>query len=366
MSTIPFFAFFILVFLGHYFAWKLILASSLKLQARKYLILSILVVISVSFLGSFAFLHSIDNSILAIFYVIFAILFGLLSQLMLFGFIFYCRLLLIKYWPWAKLHCIFPDSKTVARIFLILVAVFFLLGSYNAYFPRTKVIELNNFIGADKNISFVQLSDLHLGAVNRPYWLSRVAKKVNSVEPDFIIISGDLFDGTDLELDEFIEPLKSFKAPVIFVPGNHDSYLYQDEVYQTNEAAGIITLSDEAMIINDLEIIGFNFLSNEDSDIRREIKNIETEKGYPRIVVNHVPVDQAEALALGADLMLSGHAHRGQIFPFSLATTWLYGDYAYGLDLYENILTYTSAGTGTWGPPFRTLLPGEIILFRLK
>lgn len=366
MSTIPLISFFILVFWGHYFAWKLILASSLKLQNRKYLVLSILVFISVSFFASFIFLHSINNSALAIFYVIAAIFFGLFSQLMFFGFIFYCRLLIIRYWPWAKLHCIFPDSKTVARIFLILVALFFLIGSYNAYFPRIKEIELDDFLESDSSVNFVQLSDLHLGAVNRPYWLSRLAKKVNKVDPDFIIISGDLFDGTDLKLNEFIEPLQRFNAPIIFVPGNHDAYLYKDEVDLTSKTAGIITLSDEARVINGLEIIGFKFLSNEDSSIRREISNIETEKIYPRIVVNHVPVDQAEALALDADLMLSGHTHRGQIFPFSLATSWLYGKYAYGLEFYEEMQTYTTAGTGTWGPPFRTLLPGEIILFRLK
>lgn len=366
MSMIPFFLFFILVFVGHYFAWQLILAAYPKLKPNKYYLLILLVLITVGFLSSFAVLNSSQYPNLAYLYVFLAVLFGFLTQFMLFGFLFFVRKIIIKYWRFARLNCIFPDPKTIARLLLIIIFLFSLLGTYNAFFPRVKTIKLAAFTEASSGKKIVQLSDLHLGAVYRPFWTKMIVKRVNSLEPDFIIISGDLFDGSDRHLAEFIHALAGFKAPTIFVPGNHDSYIFGEEVHNTTEAAGLITLSDEALTISDLEIIGFNFLSNEDSNIRRKISNLELEPSKARIVVNHVPVDQAEALALGSKLMLSGHAHRGQIFPFSLATSWLYGKYAYGLESYQSMITYTSAGTGTWGPPFRTISPGEIVVFDLQ
>lgn len=366
MSVLPFFLFFILVFIGHYFVWRLILVAFPQLMSKRYYLLVLIVLITIGFLGFFTLLNSDANSSLAYFYVFFAVLFGLLSQFMLFGFIFFVRSMIIKNSLWARLHCIFPDPKTMARIFIIIIAGFFILGTYNAFFPRVKRINLslNNDSISEKRI--VHLSDLHLGAIYRPFWLERIVEQVNHLEADYIIISGDLFDGSDRHLAEFIPALSNFEAPTIFVPGNHDSYIFGEEVHNTTEAAGLITLSDEVMTVNDLEIIGFNFLSNGDSNLRRPIEGLSDDKIYPRIVVNHVPVDQAEVEALKADLMLSGHAHRGQIFPFSLATSLLYGKYAYGLEQYKNMISYTSAGTGTWGPPFRTLFPGEIIVFHLK
>lgn len=359
--------FIILTIAGHYFAWQLILQAWPKLETKKYYILAFFVVSSFIFVGSFALLHIVESSFLAVVYVIFAVLFGLLSQLMLFGFIFFIRSILLKNSTYLKSKCIFPNIKKVARSFMIIVVLFFLLGTYNAFFSRVKTIELNageiNY--PEEEIKIVHLSDLHLGAIYRPIWLESVAKKVNKLEPNYIVISGDLFDGSDLKLAEFIPALKVFSAPVIFVPGNHDVYIFKDEILATTEAAGIITLSDEAMLMDNIEFIGFDYVSHEESNIRRSIKNLSTSKENYRIVVNHVPVDQAEAYALGTDLMLSGHAHRGQIFPFSLVTNWIYGKYAYGLEKYKEMLVYTSAGVGTWGPPFRTIMPGEIILFKL-
>lgn len=367
MYIMPVILFFVLVFSGHYFAWKLILAAWPQLKSKKYFILAPLIIITLGFLGSFSLLNaSVASHYLAYLFVSFAILFGYLSQFMLFGFIFFFRSILLKTWPWARMNCIFPDPKTVARIFLIIITFFCLLGSYNAFFPRIKTINLSSFNEATKGTKLVHLSDLHLGAVYRPFWLERVVKQVNRLEADYIIISGDLFDGSDRELAEFIPALSGFKAPTIFVSGNHDSYIFGKEVFNTTEAAGLITLADRAQVFKGMEVIGFNYLSNEDSNLRREIADLDLENSYPRIVVNHVPVDQAEALVLNAKLMLMGHTHRGQIFPFSLATNWLYGKYAYGLEQYEEMITYTSAGTGTWGPPFRTLFPGEIIVFDFK
>lgn len=358
-------SFFILVILGHYFAWRLVLSACPKLKRKRYLVLTIFIAITLIFLGDFIYLHQNDSAIFSYIYVISAVLFGLLSQLMLTGTAYYVLILMAK--PFLSKKEYFNKLELItATVFLGLATLLFILGSYNAFYPHVKNITLNNWSQELKGKSIIQLSDLHLGAIYCPVYLERIVRQVNSLEPDIIIISGDLFDGSDEHLSEFITPLSEFSSPAIFVAGNHDSYVSSEEVASTVAAAGLINLSDSAVVIDDLQIIGFKYSGRADSNQRREIKDLSVDSNIASIVVNHVPVDQGEAMALGADLMLSGHTHRGQIFPFSLVINFIYGRFAYGLENYETMSVYTSAGTGTWGPPLRTLFPGEIIRFVLE
>jgi len=365
MIFVSILAFFVLVILGHYFAWHLALSACPRLKNKKYLLLAIFISITLIFLGDFIYLHQNDAPIFSYIYVVSAVLFGFLSQLMLAGATYYILILGAKIFISKKEY--FQEVKSMLAItFLVLAAILFVLGSYNAFYPRVKNITLDNWLPELKGKSVVQLSDLHLGAIYRPAYLQRLVKQVNDLNANMIIISGDLFDGSDEHLSEFIQPLSELSAPTIFVAGNHDTYVSEEEVSNTVSAAGFINLNDDAIIIDGLQIIGFKYSGREDSDQRREIKDLDSGEHFAQIVVNHVPVDQAEAKALDANLMLSGHTHRGQIFPFSLVINFIYGRFAYGLEDYEGMTVYTSAGTGTWGPPLRTLLPGEIIKFNFE
>jgi len=251
----------------------------------------------------------------------------------------------------------------LARLCLGLSILVFLLGLYNAFNPKVKTISLDNWNSQQR---IVHLSDLHLGHIYGPNYLTKVIKKVNDLDADLVIISGDLFDGSDREIDKFVEALSKFEQPTIFIFGNHDSHNFKENVRQVVKQAGLIELSDKALVINNLEIIGFDYISSQDSNIRRKIEDILPEKKYPRIVVNHVPVDYREAQTLKADLFLAGHTHRGQFFPLSLITKMIYGKYSYGLSNYLDMIVYTSAGLGTWGPPIRTPFQGEIVLFEIN
>lgn len=365
MMFISLAAFLFLVIVGHYFAWRLVRALGQWWESKRKLILVVFIGVTLIFLGSFMWLQRSESVWLASLYVAAALLFGLLSQLMLLGLIFWLAQLSahLPLATWSKL--VSSRRSLLARSLTGLALLLFLLGTYNAFFPRVKTIVLSGWPESVRGRSFVQLSDLHLGAVYRPVWLERIAAQVNSLAPDFIIISGDLFDGSDETLSEFIPALQSFQAPTILVPGNHDYYVPGDAVAEATASGDIITLSDAAAEFSGIEVVGLNYVGRDHSYLRREITDLQT-TANARIAVNHVPVDQAEVKSLEARLMLSGHAHRGQIFPFSIVTSWLYGSFAYGLEDYEGMLTYTSAGTGTWGPPLRTLWPGEIIRFVIE
>ncbi|MFP4514652.1 MAG: metallophosphoesterase [Parcubacteria group bacterium] len=229
-----------------------------------------------------------------------------------------------------------------------------------------KNIELKGFNNYQDKIRIVHLSDLHLGLIYQPNYLDNLTKKVNNLQADVVVISGDLFDGNDLKIKKFIPALKGFDDPVIFVPGNHDHYIDTDLLSTSISEAGIIELKNEAYNIKGVEFIGFDYLGDKDSGIKRDIDNLSLDKEGLRVVINHVPVDQAEAYALNTDLMLSGHAHRGQISPFSIVVRYVYNKFSYGLASYEDMITYTSSGVGTWGPPVRTPFPGEIVVFDIN
>ena len=341
----------LLFILAHYFAGELIYNT---FSLKKYLSYLIPPFITLVFFLSTVLINFTELLLFDYLYIVSAVLFGFLCQLLIFGSIFYVLKHIVK------------KPKLLAKILISLTVAIFLLGLYNALFINVKRIKLRNLDNYNSNIKIAHLSDLHLGLIYGPSYLENLVSKVNSLNVDVVVISGDLFDGNDKKIQKFIPALKGFSNPVIFVPGNHDHYINSNTVSSIISEAGLLELKNEALVVKEVEFIGFDYLDDKDSNIRREIDNLNINKENLRIVINHVPVDQAEADALGADLLLSGHTHRGQISPFSVVVNLIYGDFSYGLSKYKDMITYTSSGVGTWGPPQRTPFPGEIVVFDIN
>ena len=82
------------------------------------------------------------------------------------------------------------------------------------------------------------------------------------------------------------------------------------------------------------------------------------------LILNHKP-DIWEQINDQIDLMLTGHTHNGQIFPFNLIVKLKF-KYNYGLFKKENSNLYVSSGSGCWGPKIRIGTSNEIIHFKLN
>ncbi|HLP79121.1 MAG TPA: metallophosphoesterase, partial [Acidobacteriota bacterium] len=128
------------------------------------------------------------------------------------------------------LNLFLPIPKLLS---LLIISVTFILVFTQAIIGGNK-LELKIVKTPSKKakmpIRFVQLSDIHLGAINRKEVLQRLVSQTNILNPEFIVITGDLFDGNcDVEQD-ILEPLNSFVAPTYFVTGNHDYYQGVDAV----------------------------------------------------------------------------------------------------------------------------------------
>lgn len=321
----------------------------------KILILVILILFSFSFLLSQGLVHSFDSLSLSLFYLVSALGVGLLFYLTASAILFY----IIRYvWP----HFL---PKGLAKIGAVLAVSLFLIGVLNASSTEVKNISVN-LKGLPANWQgkkIVQISDIHLGSIYGPGFLRKQIAKVNALNPDLVVITGDLFDGNGDRLPEFGKELLNLKAKegVIFVSGNHDVYLGLDKIGPLLKNANIKFLRDEMINLNGLEIIGFDFTKFAGDDTMRTIKNLSSNTGLARLLLNHTPTDIPLAKSLKVNLQLSGHSHRGQMFPMSLLTRMLYGKYQYGLHSEGSFNIYTSSGLGSWGPPVRTFNPAEIV-----
>jgi predicted MPP superfamily phosphohydrolase len=213
------------------------------------------------------------------------------------------------------------------------------------------------------------VTDLHLGHVAGPAFLRRVLSRVRALQPDLVLISGDLFDGTPVGLDRLVADLKGFSAArgVFYVTGNHDEFadrgLYLDAVART----GVRVLHNEKVTIEGLQLVGIHDAeAGSPGHLRRILRGAALDPSRPSVLLSHQPTHLAIAEEEGISLQLSGHTHSGQFWPWNLVVRRVWGRFAYGLNRLGRLWVYTSSGVGTWGPPLRVGTKSEVVLIRFE
>jgi predicted MPP superfamily phosphohydrolase len=265
--------------------------------------------------------------------------------------------------PYNILNQFFIIDKRLAAIIIITVitglTIYSLLASL---FIHRRKIELNaSKLSRERRV--VQLSDLHLGSIHRINYLKRVINAVNSLEPDIVLITGDLADDTSIYQKEYLPIFKKFKAPVYMSLGNHEMYTGHNLKTLASQV-NIRVLKNEVLDLGDYQLIGIDDGYTAD-EIGKLLRTLNYDKSKYTILMHHRPVGLEEASDEGVDLMLSGHTHQGQTFPFNflIGLVW---KRSRGLYHHGNSFLYVSSGTGTWGPPLRFGSFNEVILFTLK
>lgn len=212
------------------------------------------------------------------------------------------------------------------------------------------------------------LSDIHAGSILEKKYLDNVVRKTMAEKPDIIFITGDLFDGTDGNLERFAPSLEKLEAPlgIFFVTGNHETYIGVPEIAAVLDKTKIKILDNAAIQIEGMNILGLSY-PKEPSGKNNLTDQINRQKdflaGRPTILLYHEPAQISQIAGTGAiDLMLSGHTHKGQLWPFNFITGWIFKGFDYGYYKIGNFQLYTSSGIGTWGPPMRTGSDSEIVV----
>ncbi|MGE5841693.1 MAG: metallophosphoesterase [Deltaproteobacteria bacterium] len=220
-------------------------------------------------------------------------------------------------------------------------------------------------------IRIAQISDVHLGLLVREGRLGRILDKVKAASPDILVSTGDLVDGQTDSLNGVGDLLREIKPPLgkFAVTGNHELYAGLDRSLEFTKQAGFRILRGEAAGVEGLiNIAGVDDPVVIDSGRAREVPEKELLSGLPRdrftLFLKHRPYVEKDAIG-HFDLQLSGHAHKGQIFPFSLIHYFIYTHLAGLYDLPAGSRIYVSRGAGTWGPPIRFLAPPEVTVIDL-
>lgn len=269
-----------------------------------------------------------------------------------------------------KVHMPLAGGAPLALCVIGIVGLVFCYGFTDARRIRTERVSIKTAklpAGVDR-LKVVQISDVHLGLMGRSERMGRILDKVRELEPDILVSTGDLLDG-ELGGDEEGKICELFSAtPARFgkyaITGNHESYAGLTHSLDLTRSFGFKVLRCEAV-----EVFGLLTIAGIDDpavDPKEDEKKLLSSISGNRFVLflKHRPSVSEKSPGL-FDLQLSGHTHRGQIFPFNLVTGWFYplqdGFYKLG----RGSMLYTSRGTGSWGPPIRVLSPPEVTLFEL-
>ena len=225
---------------------------------------------------------------------------------------------------------------------------------------KIKIIEiLLKKIKRNKRLAFI--SDVHLGSQPVRY-LSRIIDLIKDSNVDALLIGGDLIDSSAFDLRS-LDIFSSLSLPVFFVTGNHEFYI-KDSQNKLNELPdyGIISLDNLTQIFNGIELIGLG--DNQSKKDQLNFMNTINSSSRFRILLVHKPwlwPDVHDQV----DLMLSGHTHAGQLYPFHWLVQLQFPFY-YGLYNHNQAQAYVSSGVGCWGPNVRVGSSNEIVILNLK
>ena len=267
------------------------------------------------------------------------------------------------------------QTKFIIALFVLLITlVSAIYGYFNRSNVKVKELEINLSENPTKQYHIVFFSDLHISVVNDHSFLKMIVEKINSLNPDLILIGGDLVDEKASKLKELklVEELKDLKSKfgIYSITGNHEYINGGDPVIEFLDNMGIKFLRDEVVLIdNSFYVIGRedlskrNFTGQKRKSLDQLVKNLDN--SIPKILLDHQPLNLNEAVDKSINLQLSGHTHHGQIAPANIITNLVY-ELSWGYKIKNNTHFYVSSGIGTWGPPVKIGNDAELVLIKLK
>ncbi len=233
-------------------------------------------------------------------------------------------------------------------------------------------IKINNL---KKSYKMAQLSDIHIGGIIDTEFVSNLVSKTNNEMPDIIVITGDLVDTKLESAKPALDKLKNLKSKygTFFIVGNHEYFHGVIPIIDYVNSLGIKTLENENVYIgepnNGFYLCGvYDIFGNRyGSHIPNLAKALENSQNNPTILLAHQPKFINEIKnTKGIDLILCGHTHGGQIFPFNFLVK-LQQPYVKGLHQHNEFTkVYVNKGTGFWGPPMRLGTTSEITILNIS
>ena len=266
---------------------------------------------------------------------------------------------------------IFVPALKHSLLFALPLTLCILCGGYINYrSPRVEHICIS--LDEHHEVSPVRIAairDVHLGYGTGVSALRRYVKLINSRNPDLVLIAGDLIDNSVRPLldEPYAEVLAELKAPmgIYMVPGNHEYISGIDACAEFLADTQVRLLRDSVVTLPEgLQIIGRDDMSNRNRKPLEEL--IEgADSTMPMIVLDHQPYNLAGTDSLGVDIQISGHTHRGQIWPLNWLTDCIF-EQSHGYRKWTHSHIYVSSGLSLWGPPFRIGTHSDMAIIEIK
>ena len=254
---------------------------------------------------------------------------------------------------------------------LVLSLLTSLYGYFEARNIRTEQVEIKTTkIPAEVGrLRIVQISDVHLGLIVREERLKRILEIVKKADPDIFVATGDIVDGQVSKLNGLSGLLKEItpRYGKFAITGNHEFYAGFEQAKKFIQDSGFTLLRGE-VVSGVINVAGVDDPAGERLGLSRKVSEKDLLSRLPRdkftLFLKHRPLVDRSIIGL-FDLQLSGHIHKGQIFPFTILT-WLYYPVLSGfVNVGDDSYLYVSRGAGTWGPPIRVLAPPEVAVIDL-
>ncbi len=266
-------------------------------------------------------------------------------------------------------------------VVLALCAVYLAIGMYNAYHVDRTAYELTT----DKELPggklrIAHIADSHIGTTFGGEGFAEYLKKIEAEKPDVLVFTGDFVDdGTTRE--EMVAACRAFAGiqttyGIFFCFGNHDKGYYSNRGYTAEDivaeltANGVTVLEDETVLVADTFYITGRMDKSDSErakDGRKRLPMEELTKDLDKsrymIVLDHQPNDYAAESAAGADLVLSGHTHGGQLIPLGpIGRLMGANDRTYGTETRGNTNFIVTSGISDWEILFKTGTKSEYVI----
>ncbi len=251
------------------------------------------------------------------------------------------------------------------------VALLLAIGAVNYRHKHRETLEITTSKSLEKPLKIVMASDLHLGYNNSRKTLARWIDMINAENPDLVIFGGDIIDSSVIPLfrDNFAAEFRRLTAPAFGAFGNHEFISNGAGSLRFYREAGITPLRDSVAHVHGIAIIGRDdlYAGRMGRGPRRTVEELKMDINPSEftILVDHQPYHLEEAEAAGVDFQFSGHTHRGQVWPISLLTDFMY-EKSWGHHQRGSTRYYISSGLGIWGPKIRIGSRSEYLVLTIQ
>lgn len=221
------------------------------------------------------------------------------------------------------------------------------------------------------NLKIIHLSDLHINKMMPLKFLKNLVEKINDQNADLVLLGGDILQTKARRVKEHLALFATLQAPCYFVSGNHDLWYGVQELENILTAHGIKSLENKKELIvlknQTLQLVGLSDRYSRFYGIKRPIDEIlgSLDSSLPTILLIHQPKDINLLRDERVDLVLAGHTHGGQIYPFHILTR-VVQPYMSGLYQVKGRTLFVNRGVGYWGVPIRYKADSEVAVITIQ